>query len=75
MEGRIKQFSGDVAGERTTGPVGSLFARAESDHEQLGVQRAEGRDRQGMPFGIAPADRGEVFGQARAGDAVLRIVE
>ena len=75
MQCRIEQFTGDATCERTTGPVGSLFAWRESDHEQFGVQRTEGRDRPRVPVWIAPADDGEVLRQARAGGTVLWIVE
>ena len=75
MQGRIKQFAGDVAAERSTGAIRPFFARSEADHQQARRERAEGRHRQGMPVGVALADHGEVRSKARTGNAVLRIFE
>ena len=59
---RVEQFTGDVAGERATGTVGALFARAEADHQQFGIQRSEGRNRQRVPVWITTPNAGQVFG-------------
>ncbi len=75
MQCRIEQFTGHVTGERTTGPVGTLFAGREPDHEQFRVEQAESRNRQRVPVRIALADGSKVFCQARTGSALLRILE
>ncbi len=75
MERRVEQLAGHVTGEWTAGAIGALFAGAEADHEQLGVQRAEGGNRQGVPVRIAPANGGKVVSQPRAGRAVDRVLE
>ena len=75
MQCRIEQLAGHVAGERSACPIGALFARAKADHQQFGIQRTEGRNRQRMPVRFATANAGQVFGQSDAGSAVLWIVK
>jgi len=75
MQGRIEQFAGNVAAERSTGAIRPFFARPETDHQQARSERTEGRHRQGMPVGVALADHGKVRSKARTGNAVLRIFE
>lgn len=75
VQGWVEQLAGHVAGEGAAGPVGPLFAGAQSDHEQLGVERAEGGNRPGMPVRIAPPNGGQVIGQPRAGRTVDGVVE
>ena len=75
MQGRIEQFASHVTGERATSAICSFFARAEADHDQAGIERAQRRNRQGMPIRVAPANVGEVFCQAGAGSTVFGVFE
>lgn len=75
MQSRIEQFAGNVAGKWPAGPVGPFLAGAEADDEQFGIQRTKGRNRQGMPFRVTPANVGEVLCQTRAGNAGGRVLK
>ena len=75
MQRGIKQFAGDVTGERSASPVGPFFARSETDDEQLSIQATKGWNRQGMPIGVTSADVGKMLSQARAGRAGDGIIE
>ena len=71
----IKQFTGDVAGEWPAGTIRTFLAGAKADDEQFGVERAESGNGQGMPVRVTLANGRQVFGQARAGGAVLGVVK
>ena len=75
IERRIEQLAGHVAGKRAAGAVGALLARAETDHQQLAIQRSESGNRPRMPVGVAAADGRQVFGEADARRAVARVVK
>lgn len=75
VQRRIEQLAGYVTGERSAGTVGPLFARAEADHQQLGIQRTKGGNRKRMPVRVTTTNAGQVFGQSGAGSAVLWIVK
>jgi len=71
----IKQLTGNVTGERPTGAIRTFLAGPKADDEQFGIEWTEGRNRQGVPIRVALANGRQVFGQARAGGAVLGVVK
>ena len=75
IERRIEQLAGNIACEWTAGAIGALLARAKTDHQQFGIQRPEGRNRQCMPRRVASAYPGKVFSEAGTGRAVLWILK
>ncbi len=75
VQGGIEQFTGNVAGKGPAGTIGALFSRAKAEYEQFRAERAEGGYRSRVPMRIALANVGQMLGQARAGDAVVRVVK
>ena len=67
VQGGIEQFAGDITGEGAARPVGAFFAGAEADNKQFCIKGAEGRNRQGVPVGVALANVGKVLGQSWTG--------
>ncbi len=75
VQGGIEQFTCDIAGERATGAIGTFFPGPQTEYQQFRLKRAKGRNGPRMPMRIAAANVGQMLRQARAGNAVLRVVK